>query len=135
MKLLVSLSQVIRHYHGHLSAIYALSLHPTLDILVSCGRDSVARVGVRFLFYLECNSLYIIQVWDMRTKAQIHCLEGHKNTIADVKTQAADPEVRTLIQSFRRKITLLVLLFRLSLVVTIVQYVFGTLLLDDRSVR
>jgi hypothetical protein len=30
----------------------------------------------------------------MRTKAQIHCLTGHTNTVADVKTQAADPEVR-----------------------------------------
>jgi pleiotropic regulator 1 len=37
-------NKVIRHYHGHLSACYALALHPTLDILVSAGRDSVARV-------------------------------------------------------------------------------------------
>lgn len=29
----------------------------------------------------------------MRTKAQIHCLTGHTNTVADVKTQAADPQV------------------------------------------
>ena len=41
----------------------------------------------------------------MRTKAQIHCLTGHTNTIADVKTQAADPEVRTLIDSLRIKKT------------------------------
>jgi pleiotropic regulator 1 len=33
-------------------------------------------------------------VWDIRTKAQIHCLTGHTNTVADVKTQAADPEVK-----------------------------------------
>jgi pleiotropic regulator 1 len=31
----------------------------------------------------------------MRTKAQIHCLTGHTNTVADVKTQVADPEVRS----------------------------------------
>ena len=30
----------------------------------------------------------------MRTKAQIHCLTGHTNTVADVKTQAGDPQVR-----------------------------------------
>ena len=42
--------KVIRHYHGHLSAVYALSLHPTLDILVSCGRDSVARVIYENMF-------------------------------------------------------------------------------------
>ena len=41
--------KVIRHYHGHLSACYALALHPTLDILVSAGRDSVARVICFFL--------------------------------------------------------------------------------------
>lgn len=30
----------------------------------------------------------------MRTKAQIHCLTGHTNTVADVRTQATDPEVK-----------------------------------------
>ena len=46
-------NKVIRHYHGHLSAVYDLALHPTLDVLVSCGRDSTARV------------------WDMRSKVVI----------------------------------------------------------------
>jgi hypothetical protein len=32
----------------------------------------------------------------MRTKAQVHCLTGHTNTVADVKTQAGDPQVRFL---------------------------------------
>ena len=41
---------MIRHYHGHLSGVYALALHPNLDILMTGGRDSVCRV------------------WDMRTK-------------------------------------------------------------------
>lgn len=68
-------NKVIRHYHGHLSAVYALDLHPTLDILVSSGRDSTVRV------------------WDMRTKAQIHGLAGHTNTVADVKCQAPDPQI------------------------------------------
>lgn len=40
-------NKVIRHYHGHLSACYALSLHPALDILVSAGRDNVARVSFK----------------------------------------------------------------------------------------
>ncbi|KAI0263655.1 WD40-repeat-containing domain protein [Gloeopeniophorella convolvens] len=30
-------NKVIRHYHGHLSGVYALSLHPTLDVLVTSG--------------------------------------------------------------------------------------------------
>lgn len=41
-------NKVIRHYHGHLSAVYTLSLHPTLDVLVTGGRDA----AVRYVFYL-----------------------------------------------------------------------------------
>jgi WD40 repeat protein len=37
-------NKVIRHYHGHLSAVFALALHPILDVLITGGRDSVARV-------------------------------------------------------------------------------------------
>ena len=37
--------QVVRHYHGHLSGVYDLSLHPTIDVLVTCGRDASARVS------------------------------------------------------------------------------------------
>lgn len=39
--------QVIRSYHGHLSGVYCLSLHPTLDVLLTGGRDSVCRVSSR----------------------------------------------------------------------------------------
>ncbi|RXW16667.1 hypothetical protein EST38_g9181 [Candolleomyces aberdarensis] len=70
-------NKVIRHYHGHLSGVYSLSLHPTLDVLVTAGRDASARV------------------WDMRTKAQIHVLSGHTGTVADVKCQESDPQVIT----------------------------------------
>ncbi|BBH04071.1 pleiotropic regulatory locus 1 [Prunus dulcis] len=34
---------VIRSYHGHLSGVYCLPLHPTLNILLTGGRDSVCR--------------------------------------------------------------------------------------------
>ncbi|KAJ7302089.1 WD40-repeat-containing domain protein [Mycena albidolilacea] len=68
-------NKIIRHYHGHLSGVYALSLHPTLDVLVTAGRDASARV------------------WDMRTKAQIHILSGHTPTVADVKYQQSEPQV------------------------------------------
>ncbi len=70
-------NKVIRHYHGHLSGVYSLSLHPTLDVLVTAGRDASARV------------------WDMRTKAQIHALTGHTGTVSDVKCQESDPQVVT----------------------------------------
>ena len=46
-------NKVIRHYHGHLSGVYSCALHPTIDVLITGGRDSTARV------------------WDIRTKAQI----------------------------------------------------------------
>ena len=66
-----------RHYHGHLSAVYDLALHPTIDVLVSCGRDSTARV------------------WDMRTKTNIHTLAGHTSTVGSVVCQATDPQIIT----------------------------------------
>ena len=59
-------NKVVRHYHGHLSGIYTIALHPELDVLVTGGRDSASRV------------------WDMRTKAEIFCLGGHSNTVASV---------------------------------------------------
>jgi pleiotropic regulator 1 len=70
-------NKVIRHYHGHLSGVYCLSVHPTLDILVTGGRDSVARV------------------WDMRSKQQIHSLGGHTNTVCCLQTQGVNPQVLT----------------------------------------
>lgn len=45
--------QVIRQYHGHLSGVYSIALHPRLDVVMTGGRDSVCRV------------------WDMRTKLQV----------------------------------------------------------------
>lgn len=69
--------QVIRHYHGHLSACYALDLHPTIDILATCGRDATIRI------------------WDMRSKACVHTLTGHTNTVASVKCQSAEPQVKS----------------------------------------
>jgi len=35
------------------------------------------------------------QIWDMRTKACVHTLAGHTNTVAEVRCQAAEPQVRT----------------------------------------
>lgn len=66
---------MIRHYHGHLSAVYTLALHPTIDVLVSAGRDGTARV------------------WDMRTKANVHTLTGHTDTVASLACQASEPQV------------------------------------------
>lgn len=41
--------QVVRHYHGHLSAIYSLDLHPTIDVLFTCGRDATTRVKIYYI--------------------------------------------------------------------------------------
>ena len=45
--------QVIRNYHGHLSAVYSIDIHPTIDIIATCGRDSTCRVR---------HSLYVVIV-------------------------------------------------------------------------
>jgi hypothetical protein len=34
--------QVIRNYHGHLSGVYSLAQHPTVDIIMTGGRDAGA---------------------------------------------------------------------------------------------
>ncbi|KZV14684.1 protein pleiotropic regulatory locus 1-like [Dorcoceras hygrometricum] len=68
---------VIRSYHGHLSGVYCLALHPTIDILLTGGRDSVCRV------------------WDIRSKMQIHALSGHENSVCSVFTRPTDPQVIT----------------------------------------
>lgn len=52
-----------------------MALHPSIDVLVTAGRDSTARV------------------WDMRTKANVHTLVGHTNTVASVICQTAEPQV------------------------------------------
>lgn len=54
-----------------------MALHPTLDVLVTGGRDGSARV------------------WDMRTRSNIHVLSGHTGTVSDLKCQEADPQVIT----------------------------------------
>jgi pleiotropic regulator 1 len=36
-----------------------------------------------------------MQVWDMRSKNQIHSLCGHENTVSSLLTQATDPQVIT----------------------------------------
>eukprot|EP01017_Pseudomicrothorax_dubius_P030250 TRINITY_DN3757_c0_g1_i4.p1 TRINITY_DN3757_c0_g1~~TRINITY_DN3757_c0_g1_i4.p1 ORF type:complete len:268 (-),score=59.20 TRINITY_DN3757_c0_g1_i4:51-815(-) len=68
-------NKVVRDYHGHLSGVYSLALHPTLDVLATGGRDSVVRL------------------WDIRTKAQIHVLEGHTNAIASLIAQEYEPQL------------------------------------------
>ena len=70
-------TQVVRSYHGHLSGVYCIATHPTLDVLLTGGRDSVCRV------------------WDIRTKAEIMVLGGHRGTVHCVATQAGEPQVVT----------------------------------------
>ena len=43
-------NRVIRNYHGHLSGVYSVALHPALDVLATGGRDATCRL------------------WDMRSK-------------------------------------------------------------------
>ncbi|CAN6676014.1 unnamed protein product [Malus baccata var. baccata] len=67
---------VIRSHHGHLSGVYSMALHPTLDVLVTGGRDSVCRV------------------WDVRLKnVQVHALTGHEDAVCSLLTLPTDPQV------------------------------------------
>ncbi|KAI3731899.1 hypothetical protein L1987_63091 [Smallanthus sonchifolius] len=68
---------IIRSYHGHLSGVYCLALHPTIDLLLTGGRDSVCRV------------------WDIRSKTQVYALSGHDDTVCSVFTRPTDPQVVT----------------------------------------
>jgi pleiotropic regulator 1 len=68
-------NKVIRSYHGHLSGVFCCALHPTLDILVTGGRDAVCRV------------------WDIRTKQSIYTLSGHEDAVASLLTNGTDPQV------------------------------------------
>lgn len=86
-------NKVIRHYHGHLSGVYSLDIHPTLDVLVTAGRDATARVSTAHL--APAVILICAKVWDMRTKSNIFTLAGHTGTVADVKCQDSDPQVIT----------------------------------------
>ena len=59
-------NRVIRSYHGHLSGVYCIGMHPSMDIIGTGSRDSTLRL------------------WDIRTKAQIHVLGGHKGIVESV---------------------------------------------------
>lgn len=37
----------------------------------------------------------VLQVWDIRTKANVHTLTGHTNTVATVKCQSVEPQIIT----------------------------------------
>ncbi|KAL5723505.1 malonyl-CoA decarboxylase [Ranunculus cassubicifolius] len=61
-------NKVIRSYHGHLSGVYCVGLHPSIDnVLVTGGRDCVVRV------------------WDVRSRTEIYAMEGHRGLDATVK--------------------------------------------------
>ena len=66
---------VIRNYHGHLSAIYSLALHPTLDVAITGGRDSTVRV------------------WDIRSRRAVFVLGGHRDTVQGVLANEVDPQI------------------------------------------
>lgn len=55
-----------------------MALHPTLDLLMTGGRDSVCRV------------------WDMRSKVQAHVLTGHDDTVCSILSQGSDPQASAL---------------------------------------
>ena len=73
--LLWCLFPFVSHLYYGQSKADTCRVHPTLDVLCTAGRDASVRV------------------WDMRTRANIFTLTGHTSTVADVKTQASDPQI------------------------------------------
>ena len=71
-------NKVIRHYHGHLSGVFALALHPTLDVLITGGRDSVARVSDSYHLPLFIVSItYIIYDIYLRYSSFLSFLQSY----------------------------------------------------------
>jgi len=68
--------QVIRHYHGHLSAVYSIDIHPTIDVLVTCGRDATARVWYLHMRYTVFGSAMLCP-----TRGQIYDGCWHRSII------------------------------------------------------
>jgi len=66
---LLGAPQVIRSYHGHLSGVYCLTLHPTLDLLMTGGRDSVCRVSTRALPAVHSAGIKYIAGWTLELLA------------------------------------------------------------------
>lgn len=65
----------IRKYHGHVGGIYAMDLHPALDVLITAGRDAV------------------VKMWDIRSRAEVMTLVGHTSDITSVMAQVSDPQI------------------------------------------
>ena len=68
-------NKAIRNYHGHLSGVYCLAVHPNQNIIASGGRDAAVRL------------------WDVRTRRQIHSLSGHKDTVFSIIMQDDEPQI------------------------------------------
>ena len=71
-------NQIIRDYHGHLSGVYCVVQHPSIDqIIISGSRDSTAKV------------------WDVRSRSDVLTLVGHKQAVNKVLAFPVEPQVVT----------------------------------------
>ncbi|PPD67813.1 hypothetical protein GOBAR_DD35303 [Gossypium barbadense] len=70
-------NKVIRSYHGHLSGVYCLALHPTIDILLTGGRDSVCRDPQ----IVTGSHDTTIKFWDLRYGKTMSTLTHHKKSV------------------------------------------------------
>lgn len=68
-------NKAIRNYHGHMSGVYCLAIHPNQNIIATGGRDSAVRL------------------WDIRTRRQIHAMTGHKDTVFSIIMQEDEPQI------------------------------------------
>lgn len=78
---------------GSRGTIYVVSI-----VLLSLIFKSKTLKNWRAVIGLLINRIWLLlsmQVWDIRTKANVHTLSGHTNTVATVRCQAAEPQVIT----------------------------------------
>uniref|UniRef100_A0A673HMM0 Pleiotropic regulator 1 n=1 Tax=Sinocyclocheilus rhinocerous TaxID=307959 RepID=A0A673HMM0_9TELE len=78
---------------GHISTVRGVAVSTRSPYLFSCGEDK--QVKCWDLEYNKVQLLGTITVWDIRSKANVHTLSGHTNTVATVKCQSAEPQVVT----------------------------------------
>eukprot|EP00762_Andalucia_godoyi_P000019 ANDGO_02333.mRNA.1 Pre-mRNA-splicing factor PRP46 len=68
-------NRIVRDFFGHAQGVYAVAVHPSLDLVFTGSRDKTVRV------------------WDVRSRTCVHTLLGHADGIATVASQSAEPQL------------------------------------------
>lgn len=66
---------MVRHDHKHLSGVYPIGVHLTIDVFFTGGRDTE------------------VHVWEVPTKALVYVFGSHTVVINSVAVAADDPQI------------------------------------------